>query len=192
MDLENKVKRLPDYYDKSENTSNNWKILEIAHLDKQDLKDCLDGIRESSDLLLATGAALDVWGSIYGEARNGDSDAVFLIRIRVAQLKDKVQVDYSSWYRTILEIFGCQPDELEIVGTGNPFEYRFVRFPYGRCNEIGITVGQAETLIMNSLPITGNFETLQVNHWSNIKNYTWVYVSAYTWNDVLHNSAFRT
>lgn len=192
MNLENKVKRLPDYYDKREGASNNWKILEMARLAKQDLKDNLDGIRDSSDLLHASGAALDVWGSVYGEARNGDSDAVYLIRIQVAQLKDKVQVDYSSWYRTILEVFGCQPEELEIIGTGNPFEYRFVRFPYGRCNELGITIEQVEALILNSLPITGNIETLQVNHWSNIANYTWKYASAYTWDDVLHSGAFRT
>ena len=49
MDLTNKVSRLPDYYDKTEGESNNWKILELSREAKQDFKDTLDGIREASD-----------------------------------------------------------------------------------------------------------------------------------------------
>lgn len=194
MDLTNKVSRLPDYYDKTEETSNNWKILELARAAKQDLKDVLDDIRASSDLLHASGAALDIWGGIYGVTRNGDSDELYLIRIQIAQLKDKVQVDYTSWYRTILEIFGCTSDELEIEATGHPFEYRFTKFPFSKCNELGITVEQAEELILNSLPVTSDFETLVVNHWSNIANYTWAQVASggHTWDDVLRSADFRS
>ena len=194
MDLSNKVTRLPDYYNKAENTSNNWKILELAREAKQDFKDTLDDIREASDVTDAEGPALDVWGSIYGVTRNGDSGELYRIRIQIAQLKDKVQVDYSSWYRTILEIFDCTSDVLEIEATGNPFEYRFTKFPFSKCNELGITVEQAEDMILNSLPVTSDFETLQVNHWSNIANYTWAQVadSGHTWNDVLLSADFRS
>ena len=194
MDLENKVSRLPDYYDKTEGESNNWKILELARSAKQDFKDVLDDIREAADITNASGAALDVWGSIYGVTRDGNSDDLYRIRIRIAQLKDKVQVDYSSWYRTILEIFDCTPAQLEIESTGNPFEYRFTKFPFSRCNELGITVEQAEKMILDSLPVTSDFETLMYNSWANIARYIWDIVESdgHTWNDVLLSGDFRT
>lgn len=194
MDLENKVWRLPDYYDKTEETSNNWKILEVVRDGKESISDSIDEIRAASDFKEAAGAALDIWGSIYGVDRNGDSDDLYRIRISIQQLKDKVQVDYTSWYSTILEIFSCTSDELEIESTGNPFEYRFTKFPFSKCNELGITVEQAEEMILNSLPVTSDFETLQVNHWSNIANYTWAQVadSGHTWNDVLLSADFRS
>ena len=193
MDLTNKVGRLPDYYDKRE-SSNNRKILELARQAKQDFADTLDDIRAASDMLEATGEALDIWGSIYGVDREGDSDDAYRLRIQIAQLKDKVQIDYSSWYRTILEIFDCEPETLEIESTGDPFEYRFVKFPFSRCNELGITVERAEELILDSLPVTSNIETLQTNHWSNIANFTWAEVKANgrTWRDVLLSADFRS
>ena len=193
MDLENKVWRLPDYYDKTEETSNNWKILEIARDGKESISDSIDEIRAASDFKEASGAALDIWGSIYGVDRNGDSDDLYRVRISIQQLKDKVQVDYTSWYSTILEIFSCTSDELEIESTGNPFEYRFSKFPYSRCNELGISVEQAEELIRASLPVTGDFETLLINTWANIANYTWQFVESnnHPWNDVLFSSDFR-
>lgn len=191
MDLTNKVGRLPDYYDKGEN-SNNRKILEIARAAKEDIAGTLDGIRAASDMLEATGESLDIWGAVYGVDREGDSDDVYRIRIQIAQLKDKIQIDYSSWYRTILEIFDCAPETLELERSDKAFEYRFVKFPFSRCNELGISVERAEDLILKSLPITGNFETLQTNHWSNIANFTWGEVSNYTWDDVLKNSHFRS
>lgn len=194
MDLTNKVWRLPDYYNKKEQTSNNWKILEMSRAAKQDFYDTLEGIRRASDLLTAVNASLDIWGSIYGVARGDDSDDLYRIRIRIAQLNDKVQTDYASWYRMIIEVFDCTPDQLEIASTGNPFEYRFIKFPFAKCNELGITVEQAEALILKSLPITSNFETLRANFWANIANYTWTDVAAnnHTWDDVLSSYDFRS
>lgn len=193
MDLENKAWRLPDYYDKTEETSNNWKILEIARDGKESISDSIDEIRAASDFKEASGTALDIWGAIYGVDRNGDSDDLYRVRISIQQLKDKVQVDYTSWYSTILEIFSCTSDELEIESTGNPFEYRFSKFPYSRCNELGISVEQAEELIRASLPVTSDFETLLINTWANIANYTWQFVESnnHTWDDVLFSSDFR-
>ena len=194
MDLTNKVGRLPDYYRKTEGSSNNWKILELSRLAKKDFADTLESIRSASNLLEASGTALDIWGSIYNVPRGDDSDDLYRIRIQIAQLKDKAQIDYTSWYHMILEIFSCRSDQLEIESTGNPFEYRFIKFPFARCNELGITVDQAEELILNSLPITSNFESLRANHWSNIANYTWAEVAAnnHTWNDVLLSADFRS
>lgn len=192
MDLTNKVSRLPDYYDKTEGESNNWKILELSREAKQDFKDVLDDIRSASAIGSASGSALDVWGSIYGILRDGDSDEVFRMRIQIQQLRDKVQVDYSSWYRTILEIFQCRPEQLVIESSGHPFGYRFSKFPYSRCNEIGLDVEKAEKMIIESLPVTADLETIIINHWSNIANYSWTYTGRYTWDDVLHSSAFRT
>lgn len=193
MELTNKAGRLPDYYDKQE-SSNNWKILELSRMAKQDFADTLDGIRTAADPVEATGEALDVWGAIYGVSRGDDSDDLYRIRIQLAQLRDKGQIDYSSWYRTVLEIFDCTADQLEIVSTGNPFEYRFNKFPFAKCNELGISIEQAEEMILSLLPITSNFETLQSNHWSNIANFTWGEVSSNgrTWSDVLLSADFRS
>ena len=52
---------------------------------------------------------------------------------------------------------------------------------------------QAEELIRACLPVTSDFETLLINTWANIANYTWQFVESnnHTLNDVLFSSDFR-
>ena len=193
MNLENKVDRLPDYYDKTKQTSNNWKILELAAEAKRMLKEDMDDTRDASDIMSATGVQLDVWGDILGVQRAGASDEAYRIKLLIQQMRNKIQPDYTSWYNAMLEIFQCEPEDLEIARTENPMEYRFVKFPYARLNDIGMTVPEATELIRTTAPVTVAFETIEYNTWGIIAGFTWQDVADnnHTWQDVLESADFR-
>ena len=92
MNLENKVDQLPDYYDKTKQTSNNWKILELAAEAKRMLKEDMDDTRDASDIMSATGKQLDVWGDILGVQRAGASDEAYRIKLLIQQMRNKIGI----------------------------------------------------------------------------------------------------
>lgn len=193
MNLENKVSRLPDYYDKTEQTSNNWKILEIAARAKQLSKEDCDAVRDSADISTASGKQLDIWGDMLGVKRGEATDEAYRIKLLIKQMQNKIQPDYTSWYSAMLEIFQCPSNELEIQRAEDPMAYRFIKFPYARLNDIGMTVPEATELIRVTAPVTVAFESVEYNTWGIIASFTWQDVASnnHTWQDVLESADFR-
>ena len=156
MDLKNKIGRLPDCYDKR-NTSNNWKILELARSAKEDIAKDLESIRSASDIESAEGAALDVFGRVYKVQRGRMSDAAYRMLILQARALKNLRADYESVYAMALSIFGCSPDELKISEAEEPFSYRIERFPMQAVKRAGMDIDQATKLLGELVPLTGRF-----------------------------------
>lgn len=154
MIAENKVHRLPDYYEKSYG-SNNWKILELQHQGARLLSAEVELVRIASDITKATGYALDVWGEIEGLQRNGLDDEAYRGQLLVQIARDMISVDYTQWYQTVLQTFGRSADEIVMRETENPFEYEFTKFPLSAVTDIGLDINTATSLIEAILPITG-------------------------------------
>lgn len=159
MELENKVYRLPDYYDKSK-TSNNYKVLEIARSNKETILNELKELRDNASLYTAHGYGLDVFGKIYGIERNGDSDAAFRIRLLTRQMLTMLQPDYSSVNKAFLSVFGCTSNDIKFSETENPFEYRFDQFPLKVVTDAGMNIDQASRLANSLVPATGMFVSI--------------------------------
>lgn len=160
MKPENKVYRLPDYYDKREKISNNWKILELQHQGTLFLNNEIEQIRNTSDVLKASGSELDVWGESLDVKRNGLPDEKYRIQILLQIARNMIQPDYTSWYQVVLDTLQCSPDDLKISGTGDPFEYRFDRFPVKSIEKTGLDLASALELIEGILPLTGRLTDL--------------------------------
>lgn len=148
----NKVYRLPDYYDKSQD-SNNHHILEIQYQGAAVLNDEVELVRLSSSLDDATGHGLDVWGAIYDIARNGMGDEAYRMRIKAYIAARGAGADYGSWFQALLNIFGADPADIECRETGDPYEIEITRFPLDIIVSAGFGMNEATELIESISPV---------------------------------------
>lgn len=160
MKPENKAYRLPDYYDKRERKSNNWKILELQRQGIALLNDEVEQMRNTSDVLKASGSQLDTWGKTLDVKRNGLSDEKYRTQILLQIARNMIQPDYASWYQMVLDTLQCSPTDLKLSGTGKPFEYRFDRFPVKTIEKTGFDLASVLGLIEEILPLTGRLTDL--------------------------------
>lgn len=186
VEIVNKVGRLPDYYDKKKG-SNNWKILELNAEGNTELLAEIDDLRDLEFLDTAHDYLLDIWGMRYNIPRNGLKDDPYRALLKLEQSKDMANIDYTSWYSLLLQIIGCDPEDLNLIIDPDKQEILLdvdIDYYY-----------YAEALhreIQSIAPLCAllTIDYMQ-NTWEQARQRTWGELSRVTWMQVFADKRFR-
>lgn len=146
--------KLPDCYAK-DMKSNNYKLLELNHLDIEELKNDIQSVYEAMDINLAYGKTLDV---LYGELLNqprglcDDTQYRYLLFLKLA--KYRVQGNYQTIIDMMSWIFNLGQNEFLIDDENAPTCTVILRnFPLQGIVNSGFSSRQAMKTIEQLLPI---------------------------------------
>ena len=127
-----------------ENTSNNFKILEIERTANNDLRSFLDEIASILDINNATGATLDMYGKKYGQARGKATDAQYRTMILSKNGRSWCNGSYKDVVDALAQTFNCSVDDILISEVG-VMAVTLEKIPF--------STRQAELMVKNLLPV---------------------------------------
>lgn len=143
------INALPDSY-KKDTISNNYKLLSLEQGLVQALRNDIEAVQETMDIRTATGKTLDLYGSIYGQARGKMIDEQFryVILQKVAQCL--AGGDHASVVKALAEVFGVSPSEFVLLE--HDCEVEVGSLPFDVLQNAGLTSKQAWQLVKTMLP----------------------------------------
>lgn len=150
--FDNLAKNLPEVYKKDE-SSNNFKILEIERLANEDLRQTLESISAALNIDNAKGAVLDMYGARYGQARGKATDAQYIAMIKSKVVRSLSSGSYKDIVDAICYTFGCDKSEVLLVETDTPMSVRLEKAPLGAVIRAGFSSRQAEQIVERLLPV---------------------------------------
>ena len=146
----NNVKKLPDCYEKTDN-SNNDKLLKLNELICSDVKqDCID-VFNSLDLDNATGKTLEKLAETVNLKRGNynDEQLRFAIKIQISKMHSKG--DYNSSVELLCLSLGI--DKIKIEDGVNSCEVEIAQIPYDVFEELGISSDKIVKMLKELMPI---------------------------------------
>lgn len=146
------ARNLPDSY-KKDKSSNNYRILEIERTANGELRTLLSSVENIMNIDNATGATLDMFGAIYGQARGKATDAQYRIMIKSKILRSLCNGTYKNIVDSICATFNCTAEEVLIVETGEPMSVRLEKTPLSAIIKAGFSSAQAEQIVKRLLPV---------------------------------------
>lgn len=146
------IKNLPDTYDKRE-SSNNYKILNIAQGIATDIKKDIEDVHNSLDIERATGKTLDLYGEMLGQPRGYATDPQYRVMLKAKIMRNSMNGDYNSLIKAACLMFNCEPNEFCIVEGEAPATVDVINLPYRVLNYVGVTAEQAVDLVEVLLPV---------------------------------------
>ena len=155
------VDYLPDAYRKDK-TSNNYKLLRLNELLRDDFKTDMQAVLESSDLSKATGKTLDLYGETVNQKRGVLNDEQYRIIILLKISQTLCRGDYTSVMELLINMFKCTANDIIIKDVGNCM-VEITKLPMNVLVNAGFSGSQATQLIENLLPVgvaisSANFE----------------------------------
>lgn len=160
---DNHVYNLPDAYKKQDengqNTTNNYKILEVERVAVTNLRKNIEDIFESLDLNKAYGKTLDLYGETVGQPRGQLTDEQYIIMIKAKIMRNLSNGSYQSVLDSICATCNCEPSQVSFIETENPLEIELVALPLTVINKAGLSLETVQEMIEMLLPATVNLKT---------------------------------
>lgn len=151
------AKNLPDSFAKN-TESNNYKLLKLNAETIMSLLQDIEDVDASTDLNLAVGKTLDLFGDMVGQKRGmfDDSRYRYMILTRIA--RNFVQGDYQSTLDAIVRMFNCNQEDVALEDMSidddvHPCVVRLIKMPLFVLVGAGFTTKQAKQMIESLLPI---------------------------------------
>ncbi len=151
------INKLPDAYRKDE-TSNNYKLLDLAETEITALREDIQKTTLITDLANSSGKTLDLFGDMLGKKRGtlDDDKYRYVLQSQVAQ--NIVAGDFNSVLNALVSAFSLQAGDAtysdikieELPTSGN---VKITKLPLKVLNRAGLTTDQTKTLIQDILPI---------------------------------------
>lgn len=153
----NKIKRLPDSYQKAEG-SQNWKLMQLNSEAVEEIRQAAAMVFDMVDINKASGRTLDFYGEMVGQKRGllDDKQYRYMIFTRIG--RNIVTSDYESLMNTIIAMFDCEAgdvslDDIEVTETETPCVLKLTKFPIQVLIDAGFSSRQAVAMIETLLPI---------------------------------------
>lgn len=153
----NKIKRLPDSYQKAEG-SQNWKLMQLNSEAVEEIRQAAAMVFDMVDINKASGRTLDLYGEMVGQKRGllDDKQYRYMIFTRIG--RNIVTSDYESLMNTIITMFDCEAgdvslDDIEVTETETPCVLKLTKFPIQVLIDAGFSSRQAVAMIETLLPI---------------------------------------
>lgn len=153
----NKIKRLPDSYQKAEG-SQNWKLMQLNSEAVEEIRQAAAMVFDMVDINKASGRTLDLYGEMVGQKRGllDDKQYRYMIFTRIG--RNIVTSDYESLMNTIIAMFDCEAgdvslDDIEVTETETPCVLKLTKFPIQVLIDAGFSSRQAVAMIETLLPI---------------------------------------
>lgn len=149
------TKNLPDSFKKDgvnhKLLSLNEKIIDAANSDILDVTSC-------TDLSLAYGKTLDLFGDMVGQKRGALNDIKYRYMILTRVARNLVKGDYQSTMDSIVRMFNCNQEDIaledvSVEDDANPCVVRLIKMPVFVLVNAGFTTNQAVSMIQSILPI---------------------------------------
>lgn len=145
-----------------ENTSNNFKILEIERTANNDLRSILADIQSILDINNATGATLDMYGEKYGQARGKASDAQYRIMIQSRINRNWCNGSYKNIVDAISLTFGCSINDILLEET-SPMVIEVKNLELSKVEEAGFETNQVYQIIKSLLPTATELQSVFID-----------------------------
>lgn len=151
MQMRDYMLALPDSYQKG-TQSNNYRLLSLEQKLVDDFRADIEAVQKTLDLYSATGKTLDLYGSIYGQARGSITDEQY--RYIIAQKSARCLVDgtANSVIEALAVAFGVSPSLFAISETDNPCEVEVSDLPFSILQNAGMTASQIYQIIAELMP----------------------------------------
>lgn len=156
---EDYASNLPDAFRKAKG-SNNARILEIEKAEADRLREAVRAVYDSLDLDKATGAALDMFGEMYGQERGKATDDQYRVLIRSRILRNMANGDYNSVATAVSLIFGCKPSDFNLRELDEPCAVELTGLPYSILNSSGLGAENAIKIIAALMPAGVRMEAI--------------------------------
>lgn len=144
------VDNLPDVYRKDE-ASNNFKILNIAKVEMDGIKDDISDVFDILDIETATGKTLDLYGDSINQARGYATDSQYRVMIKSKIARNLMNGDLNSIIDSCCLMLGCKPSEVKITETDD-CGIKIESLPYDIVNYVGLSASQVVKLISKLVP----------------------------------------
>jgi len=142
---------LPDVYQKQP-TSNNYKLLLLEQGLVGGFWDDLKALDAVLDISNASGETLDLYGSIYGQARGSMTDEQYRVIILQRAARNLAGGDYNSTIIALANALGVSPSEFTLIEEDEPRRVAVSDLPYAALQKAGLTSQQAYQIIQSLLP----------------------------------------
>lgn len=152
MRIADYIEALPDSYKKT-TASNNYNLLYLEWLLMSGFWTDIQAVQDTADIAKATGKTLDLYGSIYNQARGSMTDEQYRVIIMQKVARYWAGGDYNSTVKALAGALGVSPSEFVLTEKDNPRQIEVSRLPFSILNEIGITSKQIFQIIEAMLPV---------------------------------------
>ena len=161
------INKLPDAYKKDE-SSNNYKLLDISQSGINDLRESISEITLLTDIANSSGKTLDLFGEMLGKKRgNLDDDKYkYLLLTQIGQ--NTISGDFNNVLNSMIAMFSLQPgdvtyEDITIEESETSGNIKVIKLPLKVLNRAGFSTTQAIDLVRDILPIgvgveSANFE----------------------------------
>lgn len=146
------VNNLPDVYRK-DTASNNYKILNIQKIELDGIKSDTEDVNISLDLDQAEGATLDLYGDMLGQARGYATDSQYRVMIKAKIARNLMTGSLNSIISAGCMMFGCEPNEMEIIEDEDPAAIKVISLPFKVINYVGLSARQVIELVIKLVPV---------------------------------------
>lgn len=147
MLIDDYIGALPDSFAKSKD-SNNYKLLSIEQASVQALMEDIKAVDDIKDIKKATGATLDLYGSMCGQARGSMTDEQYRYIIMQKVARNFVGCDHTSIVTALATVFEVPVETFGIEEVeGETCLVEITSLPYSVLASIGITGKQAREII---------------------------------------------
>lgn len=151
MRITDYIDALPDVFRKDPE-SNNYKLLLMEQRLVEGFWDDLKAVYAVLDMSKASGKTLDLYGSIYGQARGSLTDEQFKVIILQRAARNLAGGDYNSTVIALANALGVSPSEISLSEQDDPRKIIVNDLPYAALQEAGLTGKQAYQIIESLLP----------------------------------------
>lgn len=152
MKISDYINALPDAYRKDKE-SNNYKLLLLQQYQVQGFRDDISELDDILDLFQASGKTLDLYGSIYDQARGSLTDDQYRTIILQKAAQYRVGGDYNSTVEALANALGASTSDIVLTEKDSPRMIEVGSLPFEILQEIGITSKQAFQIIEAMLPV---------------------------------------
>lgn len=146
------INALPDSYKKTAE-SNNYKLLLLEERLVRGLRDDIEAVQATMDIQTATGATLDLYGTIYNQARGSLTDEQYRYVIMQRVARNMVDGSYNKIAESLAVAFNTSPTAFKLAETSNPAEVEILDLPYSVLQTAGLTASQMVQIIRGMLPV---------------------------------------
>lgn len=151
MKLPEYIDALPDSYAKKPE-SNNYKLLQLEQEFVSDLRNDIEEVQKTLDIYTAYGKTLDLYGSIYGQARGSLTDDQYRSAILQKAMLALCDSDANSIIQALAVMFDAPASSFQLSDTETPCVVELSELPYSILNRLGLTVQQIIQMVEALLP----------------------------------------
>lgn len=145
------INALPDVFRKDAQ-SNNYKLLLTEQRLVEGLWQDIKDVQDTLDITKAKGKTLDLYGSIYEQARGSLTDEQFRVIVLQRAARNLAGGDYNSTVIALANALGVSPSEISLSEQDDPRKIIVNDLPYAALQEAGLTGKQAYQIIESLLP----------------------------------------